>query len=467
MSALNPLHQPVQWFEGMLLSPQHFQQHDLYVEELMFHQLQRTTPFFYGLMSLTFDLSELSANKVVVTSVHAVMPDGTVVDYDQGSPIPGSQSEHQDFSLRYTLDDQIGDKAFLYLAVAKRSAGNNNGAEEKLKRFDSYNAGKVSDLFDGNNQVDIVRLRTKLQLLTEGELSENYSYFPILKLSKTSNGKFTVLDYTPPQLAFAPLANRALNQTDLWHEVEHRIAMLRLRASERLNHLKHQVADGSAINYHQKMDLHYVTKCLPGLKIMLNSRKCHPFDVYVALVDLISSMAIMQDEILPRDYKDYKHNDIYNVLKPLLEDIDVVLTKMALNFNVQSFEKDDSNVFTYAFSQWPDSNQFMLAFKLSAGVSRKQLESWIKAAFICSDDKRTALMGERLMGGHRQHVTRFAEIDLVESDDELLYVVTKDRQWFSGTGAKDPVLHISISDDNLNEYAPEAINLYQVNQEGG
>ena len=73
---------PVQWHEGMLLSPQHFQQE---AESLRsgsaFHQAL-STPCGWGFETLQIDESLLPAGRVRLLTARLVFPDGTAVWYD-------------------------------------------------------------------------------------------------------------------------------------------------------------------------------------------------------------------------------------------------------------------------------------------------------------------------------------------------------------------------------------------------
>lgn len=470
MNIIQPIQQPVQWFEGMMLSPQHFQQNHIYIEQLMFHQLQRVAPFYYGILNLSFDMTNLSSNQVLVKQLDAIMPDGTVVNYNESNEdsSPLEQRELLSYSLDNLNKEKLGKSFYIYLAVAKQS-NVISGSQDELKRYDSINAGRVRDLNDSSNVADVVRLRTKLQLLTQSELSENYSYLPILKLEKGNNDEFNVANYTPASLAFAPLASRSPNQSDLWKEVSLRIAKLRKQASERLTYLNDQSASGQSMSYLQKLDIHFITQHLPSLKVMLNSHKAHPFEVYLALINVVTGMSILQDDILPVDYSDYKHEHLYSSFMPLLHNIDNIIEKLELNFEVQAltFNKNECH-YTSPLSLHTNDAELMLAFKLSAGVSRGQLEQWIKSAFICDSTKLDSLWEQRINGAKRVHTQAFSNINLSESNDELFYLVTCDEA-FLPTATKENntrTLHISGSDDTLNQFAPAVISLYSTKAKG-
>ena len=186
MKNINPMPDPVQWFEGMLLSPQHFQQNNVYLEQAMFHQLQRTNPFYWGVCELDIDQDAVTYDKLVVNKVHAVMPDGTVVKHAVTKQQKQEAEGIKELSLQLSEipDLQPQKPFFVHLAIPTLSDGCASDAESDLKRYDSVNVGKVTDQNDMQNQIDLVRLRPRLLLLVDTQLSPNFSSFPILKLEK-------------------------------------------------------------------------------------------------------------------------------------------------------------------------------------------------------------------------------------------------------------------------------------------
>ena len=61
----------VSWSEGMLLSPQHFQQNDIYWHALLQHHLSVLQPHCWGVLELALDPTELVKGRVVVERLRA------------------------------------------------------------------------------------------------------------------------------------------------------------------------------------------------------------------------------------------------------------------------------------------------------------------------------------------------------------------------------------------------------------
>ena len=80
----------IEWHEGMLLSPQHFQQFSARLDSLVAWQSLASAPFAWGVRKLEFDQGLLSSGLVRVLELEAIMPDGTVLQYSANHPDHGT-----------------------------------------------------------------------------------------------------------------------------------------------------------------------------------------------------------------------------------------------------------------------------------------------------------------------------------------------------------------------------------------
>ena len=78
--------QRVVWSEGMLVSPQHLQQADLYHERMLDCRLAATAPLSWGITAIEIDSGALAADQLVVDRFAGVLPDGLPLDFKAGDP---------------------------------------------------------------------------------------------------------------------------------------------------------------------------------------------------------------------------------------------------------------------------------------------------------------------------------------------------------------------------------------------
>ena len=67
----------VVWSEGLFLQPQHFQQHDRYLEAYVEARSRSLRPYSFGFTELKLDSAQLGIGKLAIASARGVFPDGT------------------------------------------------------------------------------------------------------------------------------------------------------------------------------------------------------------------------------------------------------------------------------------------------------------------------------------------------------------------------------------------------------
>src|SRR5215510_12050072 len=76
------------WSEGTFLQPQHFQQHDRYLETYVESRARALRPYSWGFLELGLDESLLELGKLALQRARGVLPDGTPFDCPDRDPLP-------------------------------------------------------------------------------------------------------------------------------------------------------------------------------------------------------------------------------------------------------------------------------------------------------------------------------------------------------------------------------------------
>src|SRR6185503_8110550 len=112
----------IQWHEGLLLTPQHFQQLSSRHEALVQYGTSLVSPFCWGVRRFKYHAISLPAGKLRILELEAVMPDGLVV-------VHGLHNAGRDDVLEIDLSahaDQMGHRGVLvHVAVAAQHNGSN------------------------------------------------------------------------------------------------------------------------------------------------------------------------------------------------------------------------------------------------------------------------------------------------------------------------------------------------------
>ena len=122
----------IQWHEGLLLTPQHFQQLSFRHEALVQYGTSLFAPFCWGVRRFKHHAISLPSGKLRVLELEAVMPDGLVV-------VHGLHDSGRDDVLEIDLSSQaeeIGERGALVQIVVPRQGGNSNGDSLRYESLD-------------------------------------------------------------------------------------------------------------------------------------------------------------------------------------------------------------------------------------------------------------------------------------------------------------------------------------------
>lgn len=158
----------VVWSEGTFLQPQHFQQHDRYLEAYVELRSRFLIPHSWGFLELAIDESLLELGKLALRSARGVLPDGTPFDCPARDALPAP------LDVPGALRDSL-----VVLALPVRQPGIDEadlggGSADGLAR---YVTGEL-EVKDSNASFDRTALiqigRLRLQLLAEGDVTAAY-----------------------------------------------------------------------------------------------------------------------------------------------------------------------------------------------------------------------------------------------------------------------------------------------------
>ena len=159
----------VNWHEGMLLAPQHFQQTNQRHESLTTYHISVVSPFHWGIMDLTIDRPRLVAGTLKILALEAVMPDGLAVSFGESdadkvavSYYQNEEEEKKNEILEFDLEPlkakmEQGPQT-IHLAVASQKMGVSYFKGD-IKRQESFEGIPIIDENTGDNEISIPRLK--------------------------------------------------------------------------------------------------------------------------------------------------------------------------------------------------------------------------------------------------------------------------------------------------------------------
>lgn len=400
---------PIQWHEGMLLAPQHFQQLSLRHELLVHYHAAAVSPFHWGVRHIEIDPVPLTDGVFRVLELEAVLPDGLAISHAAGD-VPALTID-----LTQRIDEMKHRPVTVHLGIVARGRG--LAVEE---RYASEEGGSIPDENTGEGELPIPILKPKLHLLLGDELPSKYISMPIAKIAYR-NEAFTRARFEPPWLRVAP--------GSVIYDMCNTLAA---RLREKATFLAEQVrSPSSSAAMSQLVDtkilVHGLIGELPAFEALLRSGASHPFPLYVALCSLLGHVAGLGRALVPPVLDPYDHNDLFSTFDQAITAISKSVAEgIHEAYTPYPFLVEGDEFHLHFDPNW-SGRPVILGVRAPSGVSDIDMAAWVGASVIASRSKITPLRDRRVTGASRRQID--AEADLVPPRGVTLYSLSPDSEF--------------------------------------
>jgi type VI secretion system protein ImpJ len=402
--------QAIQWHEGMLLSPQHFQQSASRHELLTQYSMLLVAPYCWGIRHLSIDMRLLPGGVLRILDLEAVLPDG--------SPVTHRPEEGNELTLDLTsMADQmrVGEMT-VHLAVPARTTGEKG----TLLRHEAYDGPAVADENTGEGDMRMPRLRPRLTLLAGDTPPAKYVSIPIARL-RYEDEAYLLCSYIPPAMSVP--ARSPLGQM---------CALLANRLREKAMFVSEQVRAPSAVLdmpllMENRGRLQGLVTGLPPFEALLAAGVAHPFSLYLALCSLAGHLASLGSSSLPPVFSPYNHGDPAASFQPLI-DFALRMTNEGIPETYKSYPLElKDGVFSVGFDGAWAGRRLVLGMRMASGVSEKEMIEWGEKCLIGSESTVPSMLDRRIRGAHREFVEK--DLELVPVRGVLLFVLRPDAEF--------------------------------------
>jgi type VI secretion system protein ImpJ len=437
---------PIQWHEGMLLMPQHFQQMDVRIDNIMTYYMSHAFPFFWGVVKLQIDEALLTLGTFRPLELEVIMPDGFLV-----TNLPDSQTPLEVDLLPFQNKIAVSPH-FIYLCVPQqRQTEHDEGGT--LARYKSSVNNNVVDINTGEQAIDIPCLIPNLSLHVGTEPPAHYTALPIAQVSYDTKS-FDLTEYVPPQI-----------QVDLLSTIGKMCSQLVFRLRQKLGYLqqKVQAVSGSVTKDSFFEELEEVRlKLIAGLlpfEALLSIGKASPFLLYQSLCGLAGHISgIKYGEIPPR-FDPYDHLNIIKNYSQLINYIEKILDEIEESYTTIPFTLNE-RVFTLQLQSSWVGDRLILGARAQPNMTTEDLLRWIKNCVIVTDKYITIAKDDRVLGASRQLVSEVPSMNLVPTKGMQLFTVEVDPRYIQPRGV---LCLFNFSDDDSTR--PLEVVLYHSNQQ--
>ncbi|MGH7468256.1 MAG: type VI secretion system baseplate subunit TssK [Longimicrobiales bacterium] len=356
----------VLWTKGVLLTPQHFQLQDRFLEDSVGFKLGTVTFCPWGFVRLELNREALAAGNLALTEAAGLMPDGLPFEIpgSDAAPAPKPLEEfwHAD---RPTLD--------IYLAIPEQQPGGRNVSVTAQERGTRYIAEVVlrRDENTGLMEKPIQVARKNFRLLAEGENLDGSTSMAVARVRRASTGEF-VLDphFVPPLLDIAA--------SGYMLSIARRLVEVLSAKSATLSGTRRQrnqgLADFGVSDVANFWLLYTVNSHLPRLRHLFETRRGHPAAFYGALLELGGSLTTFSTSIHPRDLPAYDHSTLGECFTRLDEQVRELLeTVVSASHVALPLRETEPSVYATAIEQDRYLSAPALYLAVSAAVRADEL----------------------------------------------------------------------------------------------
>jgi type VI secretion system protein ImpJ len=315
------------WTEGMFLQPQHFQQHDRYIEQQLRDRLQSAYGYGWGFSALTLDEAALNLGKLAVSSAQGMLPDGTAFS------LPGNDAAPAAFDVPADVRNEL---IVLALTLQRPGVVESDAEEAGGSLGARYKVAEV-DVGDNNTNADrdaaLQIGRINLRLMLARDAVEGYATLGVARVIERRADNKVVLDpnYVPPLLhsrAHVILDGYTRELYGLLHQ-----------RGEALGQRLAQPGRGGTGEIADFLLLETVNRNEPLFAHLQNVSVLHPERLYSACLTLAGDLSTFRDRRRPTIYPEYNHDDLARTFRPVIDDLrqslSMVLEQTAIPIELQ------------------------------------------------------------------------------------------------------------------------------------
>jgi type VI secretion system protein ImpJ len=370
----------VQWSEGMLLSPQHLQQNDLYWQEQLRWRFAQAVPHSWGLAALEFDVNKLQECKLRVTRLECLLPDGTPVVF------PGRT---QALEIDFTQALAGPAKSVRLSVVLPAGSSASTGRDGSARRYDAVQGEMTLDENLGVGLVAVDRLVPRVALWAGSDVPAKYVACPLLEVSRNANSRAVeVGSYHPPMLRWQ--AADALGRLSLRRRLQIVGDALWSKLRELAGHRADDGPDdGSSVSRTALEAARRLATVLPHFTLLASRPEARPAEVYDSLAQVVGAMAGFGLNPIPPVLDAYQHDNCEPQFRRALDYVVRKLSYIVTNYEFLEFERQGDR-----FSRRLPNDaggEIVVELRLPEGRAvaqsdRDALELWLRDACIASQD---------------------------------------------------------------------------------
>jgi type VI secretion system protein ImpJ len=406
-----------------MLTPQHLQMQDRFLEDVIGTRLSALSFFPWGFSGIEIDREALGSGVLAVTAAEGLFPDGLAFDIPGADPAPAPKP------LAEAIDPDRG-VVDAFLAIPEYRPGGHNVSTSQADRDTRYQAEVLMrrDENTGLAEKPIQVARKNFRILLEGESQEGSLTMPLARITRTAGGELE-LDprFVPPVLD--------VGANDYLMAIARRLVELLSAKSTELSGTRRQrgqsLADFGIADIANFWLLYTANTYLPVIRHLFETRRGHPAELFEAMLSLAGALTTFSTDVDARSMPTYEHTDLTKSFTSLDEAIRHLLeTVVPTNYVSLPLRLVDAPVYAAAIDQdrYLDAPQVYLA--IAADLDQVELiEKTRELVKISSHDRLDHLYKRGLPGVGMTHVPSPPSAIPVKMDHQYFLLDRTGPEW--------------------------------------
>ncbi len=308
--------QRVVWSEGMLVSPQHMQQQDLYHERLLDERISALSPYRWGVVSAEVDAGALGSGQLRVTKFVGVLPDGLYLAFESKDPeAPATRPIAEHFPPAQAICEvflgvQKEREGVPSVSTEQAGAGSTKAARARFRAASRPVADMTGDAAD----MAMAFARRNIVVLFGDEPRDDYDAIKIAEIVRDGTGAFLNGEaYIPPVLRVdaSPFLMGGIRRL-----LALMVAKQRQLAGNR-NQRSGATIDFNSGDVTRFLQLSAINGGIPMLSYAATNGEISPTQLYLAVIQVVGQLATFSSEVEPWNLPAFAHADLRGTFEEL------------------------------------------------------------------------------------------------------------------------------------------------------
>jgi len=402
----------IKWHEGMLLTPQHFQQESARVDALVGWHTLAGQPAAWGVRRLVVDEARLGGGLLRIGVIEAIMPNGMAVRFDAARP----QGAALELDLAPYAEVLAQRELSVYLVIgATRSL--------RLPGQPSMFRGIASDLVEDEvSQAlaeEVPRMAANLALVAGDEPGATHVHLKLMTLRK-ENEVVRRGPYWPAMLEVNPASPICQRASELAGLVRAKAQYLGQQSAA----YSSRPEDRAAL-LEQRQRLANLTLNLPLLEATLDAPVVQPLALYLALCAQLGPLSTLRAGAVPPMPPRYVHADSQAAFTTVLDYLHELAREVSQEWRSCTFGFEGEWFSLPLRPEWMDK-RLVVGLR---GRDEREAKQWMEGAVIGSRTVSVSLRDRRIPGARRRMIDAAPELGLHGATGFTLFAIALDEQF--------------------------------------